>query len=155
MTKFRTLLTICTIAATLGLAACNYAPMAPTSGPAAPGTVAMSARLSSSSEVPTNNSAGTGMLEANFNKQTNVLTWTVTYSGLTDSVKAAHFHGPAMAGTNAGVVLGFSGNLFSPIKESATLTAAQAADLMAGKWYVNLHTEAHPQGEIRGQIAAK
>lgn len=95
------------------------------------------------------------MLDASFNKQTNVLTWTVTYSGLTDSVTGAHFHGPAMAGNNAGVVLGFSGNLFSPIKESATLTAAQAADLMAGKWYVNLHTEAHPQGEIRGQIAAK
>ena len=95
------------------------------------------------------------MLDASFNKQTNVLTWTVTYSGLTDSVTGAHFHGPAMAGTNTGVVLGFSGNLFSPITESATLTATQAADLMAGKWYVNLHTEAHPQGEIRGQIAAK
>lgn len=155
MTKFRTLLTICIVGATVALAACNYAPMAPTSGPAAPGTVAMTAGLSSSSEVPPNNSAGTGMLEASFDKQTNVLTWTVTYRGLTDSVTAAHFHGPAMAGTNAGVAMGFSGNLFSPIKESATLTAAQAADLMAGKWYVNLHTEAHPQGEIRGQIAAK
>jgi CHRD domain len=155
MNKFRTLLTMGSITATLALTACNYAPLAPTSGPAAPGTVAMTARLSSSNEVPTNNSAGTGLLEASFNKQTNVLTWTVTYSGLTDSVKAAHFHGPAMPGTNAGVVLGFSGNLFSPIKETATLTPAQASDLMAGKWYVNLHTEAHPQGEIRGQIAAK
>jgi hypothetical protein len=34
----------------------------------------------------------------------------------------------------------------------ATLTAAQAADLLAGKWYVNIRTAAHPGGEIRGQM---
>ena len=56
-----------------------------------------------------------------------------------------------MAGTNAGVVQGFSGSMDSPIKGSATLTAAQAADLLAGKWYVNLHTAANKGGEIRGQ----
>ncbi len=40
-------------------------------------------------------------------------------------------------------------------KGKATLTAAQAADLTAGRWYVNLHTAKHPGGEIRGQVTAK
>ena len=35
----------------------------------------------------------------------------------------------------------------------ATITPAQAADLVEGKWYVNLHTAAHPGGEIRGQVS--
>jgi hypothetical protein len=91
-------------------------------------------------------------LDASVDKQTNVLTWTVTYAGLTGPVKAGHFHGPAAAGANAGVALGFSGSVESPIKGSATLTAAQLADLMAGMWYVNLHTAANPGGEVRGQV---
>jgi hypothetical protein len=67
-------------------------------------------------------------------------------------VKAGHFHGPAAAGANAGVALGFTGSVESPIKGSATLTPAQLADLTAGKWYVNLHTAANPGGEVRGQV---
>ena len=89
------------------------------------------------------------------NKQTNVLTWTVTYSGLSGPATAGHFHGPAIAGTNAGVALPLMGDLTSPIKGSATLTAAQSADLMAGMWYMNLHTAANLNGEIRGQLASR
>jgi hypothetical protein len=33
-----------------------------------------------------------------------------------------------------------------------TLTDAQAADLLAGRYYVNIHSSSHPSGEIRGQI---
>jgi hypothetical protein len=43
-------------------------------------------------------------------------------------------------------------HLPSPFKGSATLTDAQAADLMAGLWYVNNHTEAYKGGELRGQL---
>jgi hypothetical protein len=35
---------------------------------------------------------------------------------------------------------------------SATLTDAQAEELMAGKWYVNVHTAANKGGEVRGQV---
>jgi hypothetical protein len=112
------------------------------------------AKLSGASEVPANTSPGSGTLEASLDKQTSLLTWTVTYSGLTGPAKAGHFHGPAMAGANAGVALGFMGSVDSPIKGSATLTAAQVEDLLAGKWYVNLHTAANPGGEIRGQVTA-
>jgi hypothetical protein len=113
---------------------------------------AFGAKLSGANAVPANASQGSGKLEAMLDKQTSVLSWTVTYSGLTGSVKAGHFHGPAMLGTNAGVALGFTGSVESPVKGSATLTAAQIDDLMSAKWYVKLHTAANPGGEVRGQI---
>lgn len=112
----------------------------------------VTAKLAAANEVPANPSTGMGALEGSFDKQTKMLNWTVTYSGLTGPVKAGHFHGPAMAGQNSGVALGFTGSVDSPIKGTATLTDAQAADLLAGKWYVNLHTAAHASGEVRGQV---
>ena len=147
MMQTRTFLSIGVMALALGLGACSS--MMPSN------KTALSAKLSGANEVPANASAGTGMLEASLDKDTNVLSWTVTYAGLSGPVKAGHFHGPAAAGANAGVALGFTGSVESPIKGSATLTAAQLADLMAGKWYVNLHTAANPGGELRGQVMAK
>jgi len=102
--------------------------------------------------VPPNPSPGTGSLDARLNTDSRVLKWKVTYAGLTGPVTAAHFHGPAAPGVNAGVVVPFSGDLSSPVTGESTLTSAQVADLMAGKWYVNLHTAAHPGGELRGQV---
>ena len=132
------------MAAALGLGICGTVL-------AADGTT-FGAKLSGASEVPANASPGAGTLEASLDPQTSVLSWTLTYSGLTGPVKAGHFHGPAAAGANAGVALGITGLVESPAKGSATLTAAQVDDLKAGKWYVNLHTAANPGGELRGQV---
>ena len=118
---------------------------------AASNTVQLSGAMAGSNEVPGNTSPGTGIAQATFNKDTNLLTWKITYSGLTGPASAAHFHGPAAAGANAGVVIPFNSPV-SPIEGQATLTAAQAADLLAGKWYANVHTAAHKGGEIRGQL---
>ena len=134
----------------LGLGACSMKPMMPNTN-----TSAMTTRLSGASEVPPVMSSASGTVEATLNKQTSELSWTVTYSGLSGPATGAHFHGPAMAGANAGVVVPITGSLASPIRGVASLTAAQAADLMAGKWYVNLHTAANPNGEIRGQLPAR
>jgi hypothetical protein len=38
------------------------------------------------------------------------------------------------------------------VEGSATLTDAQAVDLLAGRYYINIHTAANPPGEIRGQV---
>ncbi|MEP7298699.1 MAG: CHRD domain-containing protein [Burkholderiales bacterium] len=117
-------------------------------------TASFSATLSGAAEVPANASTASGALEATLDKSSNVLTWKMTYTGLTGPATMAHFHGPAMPGANAGVAVPFP-SAASPVESKATLTAAQVADLMAGKWYANVHTAANPGGEIRGQLMVK
>jgi CHRD domain len=108
--------------------------------------------LSGANQVPPADTAGNGLLVAQFDTDTRLLSWTVTYSGLTGAPTAAHFHGPAELGINAGVTVGLQGDLTSPINGEAVLTAEQAADLLAGLLYLNIHTAAFPAGEIRGQL---
>lgn len=110
------------------------------------------ATLNGKSEVPPNASTGTGTADIDYDPASKKISWKLTYSGLTGPAKAAHFHGPAEPGKNAGVVLAIPGATKSPAEGSATLTDAQAAELEAGKLYVNVHTEANPGGEIRGQV---
>ena len=144
MMRTRTFVSLGIIAVALSLSAC--------SSTMASNTTALRATLTGANEVPATSSTGTGRVDAILDQHTHVLTWTVTYDGLTGPVKAGHFHGPAAVGANAPVALAFSGSMESPIKGMATLTDAQAADVLAGKWYVNLHTAANPKGEIRGQV---
>src|SRR5712671_6844520 len=80
------------------------------------------------------------------------VTCQITYSGLSGTPTAAHFHGPAQPGANAGVAVPIPNVATSPAQGSATLTDAQAADLLAGRYYINIHTAANPAGEIRGQV---
>jgi hypothetical protein len=96
-----------------------------------------------------------GMAELTYDPATRVVTWTITYAGLSGPAMMGHFHGPAAKGENAApqVWLTTKGApADNPIKGQATLTPEQAKDFLAGKWYVNLHTQAHPGGEIRGQV---
>ena len=147
---FRTGLLATTIATTLAIAACGSAPMQMPSAMTM-ATQTFRATLSSAAEVPPNSSPATGTFQATFDKSSSVLKWRVMYSGLTGPATMAHFHGPALPGANAGVVVPFP-SAASPAEGSATLTPAQITDLMGGKWYVNIHTAQHPGGEIRGQV---
>ena len=112
----------------------------------------LKAILDGKSQVPPNTSAGKGTADIDYDAATKKLTWKLTYSGLSGPAIAAHFHGPAEAGKNADVAVPIPNAGSSPAEGSATLTDAQAADLTAGKYYVNIHTAAHPGGEIRGQV---
>jgi hypothetical protein len=114
-------------------------------------SVKLGGPLSGAQEVPPVATNGTGRVDATFDKSTRKLTYTVVHSGLSAAPTAGHFHGPAAMGQNAGVVVPFP-NATSPIRGEATLTEAQAADLLAGRWYANIHTASHPAGEIRGQV---
>lgn len=114
------------------------------------------ASLSGAQEVPAADTGGTGKAEVMLNTNTNTLSWKVTYSGLSGAATAAHIHGPAPRGQNAGVVVPFSGNLSAqPISGETKITPEQAAALANGQWYVNIHTAKYPGGEIRGQLAAR
>ena len=121
------------------------------SAPASAEVLNLKAELKAANEVPPNDSAATGAAEATFDTATKTLTWTVTFTGLTGPAIGAHLHGPGEHGKNAGIVVPFN-FVKSPIKGTAVLSETQAADLMAGKWYVNIHSEKHPGGEIRGQL---
>ena len=112
----------------------------------------LKATLDGKSEVPPNASAGTGTADIDYDAATKKLTWKLTYSGLSGPATAAHFHGPAETGKNSGVAVAIPNATSSPAEGSATLTDAQAADLLAGRYYVNVHTAANPGGEIRGQV---
>lgn len=113
------------------------------------------AKLSGTSEVPSVSTKGEGQIRATLNNDHTALKWTLKFTGLTGPVTGAHFHGPAAVGENAAVVIPLSGSITSPQSGEVKLTHAQAADLLAEKWYFNLHTAAHPTGEIRGQVMAK
>lgn len=115
-------------------------------------TVTYHATLNGASEVPPTTSKGTGTADMTLDTATKALTYTVTYSGLTGPATAAHIHGPAAVGANAGVMVPLKPPLTSPIKGTATLTDAQISDMNNGQTYVNVHSKEHPAGEIRGQI---
>lgn len=120
-------------------------------GAANAATVRFAASLKGADEVPSNTTTGKGEVTATLDTVTKVFDYTATYSGLTGPAVAAHFHGPAAPGANAPPVIPMV-TLASPIKGTAKLTDAQIADLTAGKWYFNVHTAAHPPGEIRGWL---
>src|SRR3954468_24078374 len=139
MSNTKTMLAMLALGATVAFAAPAFADK-------------MKATLAGKSEVPPNTSAAKGTADIDYDAASKKLSWKVIYSGLSVPATAAHFLGPAEAGKNAGVAVAIPNATSSPAEGSATLTDAQAADLMAGKYYVNVHTAANPGGEIRGQV---
>ncbi|MGB6351781.1 MAG: CHRD domain-containing protein [Pseudolabrys sp.] len=113
--------------------------------------VNMKADLKGASEVPPTDSKGTGSVTATFDTASKKLSWKGTVSGLSGPATAAHFHA-GESGKNGGVAVPIAGADKGSFEGSATLTDAQAEELMAGKWYVNVHTAANKGGEVRGQV---
>ena len=132
-----------------------------------------SATLSGSQEVPPNASPATGSASGTFDTDTHVLTWTVSVSGLTTPAVAGHIHGAAAPGVNAAVLISFvdlgtlagntsgsfSGSVdldgglgLSPIFDDVPL-AERIDQFLNDLWYVNIHTQQFPGGEVRGQIS--
>jgi hypothetical protein len=122
------------------------------------------ADLASSSEVPSNMS--TGMGTATFKLDDAKLTYDIRVTGLTGPATAAHIHlgamgmaGPAIYPFNVmkvadGTVASGSIDLKKPI--TATINGDSLKTLLnTGNAYVNVHTAAHPGGEVRGQIIKK
>ena len=121
-------------------------------GTASAATVKYHAALTPGAEVPVTKSTGTGDATASLDTATHELTYDVTFAGFSSEVTAAHIHGPAEAGKNAGVVIPLGTAPKSPIKGTAKLTEEQEKQLAAGMYYVNIHSKNFPSGAIRGQL---
>ena len=122
--------------------------------------IPIQASLSGGGEVPANNSPAKGLMEGMFDTDTNTLTWTVIYSGLSSPAIGAHFHGPVSylgltPEENAPIQVGTPGNLASPFHGVAKIDDTQAKDLKDGRWYFNLHSKVFPAGEIRGPVVRR
>jgi hypothetical protein len=111
--------------------------------------------LTGAQQVPPVQTPATGTADLSYDAATHILTWSVTYNGLSGPATMAHFHGPAAEGKNGPPVVWLTekgATVTSPIKGQATLTPEQAQQMMAGEWYINVHTQANPSGEIRGLV---
>ncbi len=113
--------------------------------------------LEGANEVPAVVTTSTGTFNAYFDPQTRQLFWLLDVTG-TPGINGAHIHLGA-AGVNGAVVynlLTIAGvttfTPATPIGGVISLTAADVANLDGGTFYVNVHTAAFPNGEIRGQI---
>lgn len=117
-----------------------------------------SAVINATQEVPTNPSTATGAATFVHDDVAHTLTYSLSFQGLTQGLTAAHIHGPAAAGANAGVLHFFPFNpLLGQLAGSwngswTAMTPTQETQLAAGLYYVNIHTSFRPGGEIRGQI---
>lgn len=118
--------------------------------PAGAETLNFKADLSGANEVPPSNVAGTGLVTVTFDTATKAITWKGSYSNLTGPASAVHIHA-GEAGKNGGIAV-LLANEKTPFEGTATLTEAQATELVAGRMYVNVHTNANKAGEIRGQL---
>ena len=113
--------------------------------------------MSGAQETPAVTTSATGSIDANYNRLTRTLTYKVTFSGLSDKATAAHIHGLGEAGVSAPVVQTFVGfPLLAAGTYSGTLLVdgvkIKEEDILAGRYYVNIHTALRPAGEIRGQL---
>ena len=119
----------------------------------------ISASMSPAQETGTlvGSPSGSGTTTGTYNAATNSLQYSVTWTGLTGAATAGHFHGPALAGATALPVITFvlvNNGTAGSAAATVALNDAQEADLLAGRWYTNIHTQSNGGGEIRGQVAA-
>ena len=106
--------------------------------------------LTGAAGVPQTDSAAKGTVELTLDTESKTVAWVVTTEGLTGEPTASHIHGPAEPTEVAGPVI----DTMAQMDGSAPITDEQIADLTAGKYYYNVHTEKFPDGEIRGQLMA-
>jgi hypothetical protein len=136
------------------VAAC-LAGIAALTGPSQAAPVSFTVTLKGAQQVPPVETTGIGTANLTYDPGRRLITWSLAYDGLSGPAMTAHIHGPAAEGRNGPPVIWLtekSATVPNPIEGQATLTAEQAQQLMVGEWYINVHTRANPNGEIRGQV---
>ena len=113
--------------------------------------------MTGAQETPPVNTSATGTIDANYNRLTKTLTYSVTFSGLVDSAVAAHIHGLGEQGVMAPVLQTFSP---FPRRKEGSYSGSLLIDgvkfteeyLLGGRYYINIHSKTYGNGEIRGQL---
>lgn len=106
-------------------------------------------------EVPPVATPGSGTATVILDTDTGAVTVNGTFQDLIGTTTAAHIHGLASFGTNAGVILPVTipmGVTNGTVTGNGTLTAPQVQGMLDGLTYLNIHTTFRPGGEIRGQV---
>ena len=114
--------------------------------------VTFTARLDGASVIPPARSGASGQLDAVYDSTTRVLRWKTSWTGLIGMITGVQFQGPADPAQNAPATMLWPGPFGPSYEGRATLTPQQAADLLAGRWYVSVYTSAYSLGELRGQL---
>jgi hypothetical protein len=133
--------------------------------------VTLTANLSGANEVPPTMSGSVGTAIVTIDTDTRAWTMDIVFSTLNAPLSVSHLH-RAPAGTNGPVIVGLDGIALSGGRPSWALLspgitsfnsggalnapflfpAAELPNLLAGNVYVNIHSQAFPGGEIRGNL---
>lgn len=117
-------------------------------------TTRLTATINGQQERPTSTtSTATGTFTGDLNTTTRVLSYTVTHTiPASASLVGGHLHRTTNADGTGPVDIPFT-SLTSPITGTTqALPQSKVDSMLAGFYYVNLHTRAYPAGEIRGDI---
>ena len=165
-------ITLAVAAALITAVACAADEPAPLTTVPNTNIVTFKATMNGANEVPAITTPGTGTFTATLDTVTNILTYDLTFTGLTAGVNNGHIHGPATTlvasgttvnfNTLAGATYGFgltagAGHGIVALTATNAITATMSGDslkklLFLGLTYVNIHTTLNPGGEIRGQL---
>lgn len=100
----------------------------------------------------TGESNAKGSLTANYSPSRRLLSWRLSYGNLSGPITWAEFRGPDIEGADSAIVAINTQIEGNPHPGGATLTDRQAADLVAGRWFVVIKTEKYPGGELKGAV---
>lgn len=111
--------------------------------------ISLVAHLLGSSEIPATQSDAFAEAQFTYDSVSRALQYYLNYDGVAPA--KVDLHGPAAANEKASVVLNMPLSE-SPVSGTVQLTLAQGQELLAGKMYLDIHSQKYPDGEIRGQI---
>lgn len=122
-------------------------------------TYAVSGNGSGAQVVPAVTTTATSSITGTYDRSSNNLQYSISWTGLVGAANAVRFYGPALTGANAAgdahynvtiTTAGITGNATGNV----TLTAEQEAELLSGNWYYTVSSATYLAGEVRGQITA-
>ncbi|MDR2154505.1 MAG: CHRD domain-containing protein [Burkholderiaceae bacterium] len=114
--------------------------------------VTLTTRLEGLAVNPPSDSTGSGQFDALYDASTRLLRWKASWSGLSGTITAVQFHGPADGDQNGPPAMIWPAPFGPTYEGRATLTPQQVEDLLQGRWYVSVFTTTYPAGELRGQL---